>query len=91
VPAEGMRLYAAEEMLSDEAHLLAGRSWLAKLVDALTADHQASRHSFALPRQAVPQSGSTPRPDTTPTGLCGSSPTTTSPPYGMTATRVSGS
>ena len=47
VPAADMRLYVAEEILRDEAHLLAGRSWLAKLVDALTADHQARRRDLA--------------------------------------------
>jgi len=42
-----MRLYVAEEILSDDAHFLAGRSWLAKMVDALTADHEARRRYFA--------------------------------------------
>jgi len=50
VPAADMRLYVAEEILRDEAHLLAGRSWLAKLVDALTADHQARRRDLANAR-----------------------------------------
>jgi hypothetical protein len=47
VPAEDMRLYVAEEILRNEAHFLEGRSWLAKVVDALTADHQARRHYLA--------------------------------------------
>lgn len=47
VPVEGMRLYVAEEILRNEAHFLEGRSWLAKLVDALTADHQARRRYLA--------------------------------------------
>ena len=47
VPAADMRLYVAEEILRDEAQLLAGQSWLAKLVDAVTADHQARRRYFA--------------------------------------------
>ena len=47
VPAEDMRLYVAEEILSNEACFLAGRSWLAKVVAALTADHQARRYYFA--------------------------------------------
>jgi hypothetical protein len=47
VPAADVRLYLAEEILRNEAHFLAGRSWLAKVVDALTADHQARRHYFA--------------------------------------------
>jgi hypothetical protein len=47
VPAEDMRLYVAEEILGNEAHVLEGRSWLAKLVDALTADHQARRYYLA--------------------------------------------
>jgi hypothetical protein len=47
VPAEDMRLYVAEEILSNEAQFLAGRSWLAKVVDALTADHQARRRDLA--------------------------------------------
>jgi hypothetical protein len=47
VPAADMRLYVAEEILRNEAHFLAGRSWLAKLVDALTADHQARRRYSA--------------------------------------------
>jgi len=47
VPAADMRLYVAEEILRNEAHFLAGRSWLAKLVDAVTADHQARRRYSA--------------------------------------------
>ena len=47
VPGEDMRLYVAEEILSSEAHFPAGRSWLAKVVDALTADHEARRRYFA--------------------------------------------
>ena len=50
VPAEDMRLYVAEEILSNEAHFLAGRSWLAKVVGALTADHEARRCYFANAR-----------------------------------------
>jgi hypothetical protein len=90
VPAGDMRLYVAVEVLSKEARFLAGRSWLAKVVNGLTADREARRPYFANAGQAVPHSGSTPRPGTTPTGFCGSSPTTTSPTYGMTATRVWG-
>jgi hypothetical protein len=41
VPAQDMRLYVAEEILRNEAQFLVGRFWLAKMVDALTADHQA--------------------------------------------------
>lgn len=47
VPPGDMRLYVAEEILSNEAHFLAGRSWLAKGVDTLTADHEARRRYFA--------------------------------------------
>jgi hypothetical protein len=47
VPAEDMRLYVAEGILNDEAHVLAERSWLAKVVDALTAGHEARRRYFA--------------------------------------------
>ena len=47
VPAADMRLYVAEEILRNEAHLLEGQSWLAKLVDALSADHQARRRDLA--------------------------------------------
>ncbi|MDP9209451.1 MAG: hypothetical protein M3O65_13375 [Actinomycetota bacterium] len=47
VPAADMRLYVAEEMLSNEAKFLEGRSWLAKVVDALTADDEARRRYFA--------------------------------------------
>jgi hypothetical protein len=50
VPAADMRLYVAEEILRNEAHLLEGRSWLAKLVDALTGDHQARRRDVANTR-----------------------------------------
>jgi hypothetical protein len=90
VPAADVRLYLAQEILRNEAHFLAGRSWLAKVVDALTADHQARRHYFANAQAGGAALWLYARPDTTPTGCCGSSPTTTSPPYGMTATRVSG-
>lgn len=47
VPADDMRLYVAEEILRNEAQFLAGRSWLAKLVDALTADDEARRRYLA--------------------------------------------
>jgi hypothetical protein len=50
VPAEDMRLYVADEILRNEAHFLEGRSRLAKLVDALTADHQARRRYLANAR-----------------------------------------
>jgi hypothetical protein len=42
-----MRLYVAEEMLRDDAQFLVGRSWLARVMDALTADHQARRRYLA--------------------------------------------
>jgi len=90
VPAEDMRLYVAEEILSDDAHFLAGRSWLAKMVDALTADHEARRRYFANAQAGGAALWLSARPDTAPTGFCGSSPTTTSPTYDMTATRVCG-
>jgi hypothetical protein len=47
VPAEDVRLYVAEEMLRNDAQLLVGRSWLATVVDALTADHQVRRRFLA--------------------------------------------
>jgi hypothetical protein len=47
VPAEDMRLYVAEETLRDDAQFLVGRCWLAKVVNALTADHQARRRYLA--------------------------------------------
>jgi hypothetical protein len=47
VTADAMRLYVAEEMLRNEAKFLEGRPWLAKLVNALTADHEARRRYFA--------------------------------------------
>ena len=59
-----------------------------------TRSRPITRHGGATsptPRQAVPHSGCMPRPDATPTGCCGCSPTTTSPTYDMTATRVCGS
>jgi hypothetical protein len=42
-----MRLYVAQEILRNEARFLAGRSWLAKVADALTADDEASRRYLA--------------------------------------------
>jgi hypothetical protein len=42
-----MRLYVAEEIVRKEAHLQAGRSWPAKMVDTLTADHEARRRYLA--------------------------------------------
>jgi hypothetical protein len=42
-----MRLYVVEEILRNEDDFLVGRSWLAKLVDALTADHRARRRYSA--------------------------------------------
>jgi hypothetical protein len=50
VPAADMRLYVAEEVLSSEAGFLAGRSWLAKVVDAVTADDEARRRDLANAR-----------------------------------------
>jgi hypothetical protein len=47
VPADDMRLYVAEEILRNEAKFLEGRSWLAKVVNALTADDEARRRYFA--------------------------------------------
>jgi hypothetical protein len=47
VPAADMRLYVAEEILNNKARFMAGGSWLAKVVDALTADHEARRRYFA--------------------------------------------
>jgi hypothetical protein len=47
VPAQDMRLYVAEEIVREEAHLQAGRSWPAKMVDTLTADHEARRRHLA--------------------------------------------
>ena len=47
VPAADVRLYVSEEILSNEAQFLAGRSWLAKVANTLTADHEASRRYFA--------------------------------------------
>ena len=50
MPAADVRLYVAEEVLSSEAGFLAGRSWLAKVVDALTADDEARRRDLANAR-----------------------------------------
>jgi hypothetical protein len=50
VPAADMRLYAAEEILRNDARFLAGRSLLARVVDALTADQQATRRYLANAR-----------------------------------------
>jgi hypothetical protein len=50
VPVDDMRLYLADEILSNEARFLAGRSWLVKVVNAVTADDQASRRYLANAR-----------------------------------------
>jgi hypothetical protein len=50
VPAADMRLYAAEEVRRNDARFLVGRSWLARVVDALTADQQATRRYLANAR-----------------------------------------
>lgn len=47
VPAADMRLYVPKEILSNEVRFLVGRSWLAKVADALTADDEARRRYLA--------------------------------------------